>query len=237
MSRVLVIDDDDAVRELIRFTLERDGFEVEALASVTPAFNTVARNRYDAIVLDANLPQVDGFTFLEWVRTVSRVPILMVTVRHGESDIVRALDLGADDYITKPFSPRELLARVRTVMHRYQPADAVVLVAGDVWTRLDLAGHFVTRSNDARPQNLTASEIAVLSILLRSRGRLVPWGTLLRALGDSADMVRSRRTLDVHICRIRRKIEPRPECFEFIRTVRGVGYLWVDDPEVAPLPS
>lgn len=235
MSRVLVIDDDDAIRELVRFTLERDGFDVEDWPTVAPAFDRVARNRYDAIVLDVNLPQMDGFTFVEWVRTVSRVPILMLTVRRDESDIVRALDLGADDYVTKPFSPRELIARVRTVMQRHHAEDRVVLEAGGVRTTLDLAAHAVSRSDDENPRTLTASETIVLFALLKARGRPAPRGALLRALGDPAATTRSRRALDVHICRIRRKIEPSARSFEFLRTVRGVGYLLADDPGTPPV--
>lgn len=232
LSRALVIDDDDAIRELVRFTLERDGFQVEALPAAPSAFETEVNRRYDVIVLDANLPQVDGFKLIERARAVSRVPILMLTVRHDERDIVRALDLGADDYVTKPFSPRELLARVRTVMHRSHLEENVVLEAGGVRTTVDLLAHRATRLSETQTQvqSLTSSEVALLRVLLRARGRTVPRSALLGALGHF-ETNRSDRTLDVHICRIRQKIEPCPESFTFIRTVRGVGYLCAPDQE------
>lgn len=230
MSRALVIDDEDAIRELVGFALESDGFAVETLPAATGASDVVARGKYDVIVLDANLPEIDGFTFIERVRAVSRVPILMLTVRHDEADIVRALDLGADDYVTKPFSPRELVARVRTVMHRHRADDGWTLEAGGVSTVVNLAAQTAKRSNESRTRNLTASEVLVLHLLLASRGHTVPRRALLRALGDS-ERPGASRTLDVHICRIRQKIEPIPERFSFIRTVRGIGYAWLEDPD------
>lgn len=227
MSCAVVIDGDEAMRELVRLALERDGFHVDAFPEASPVLEAVLQNRYDLVVLDASLSQVDGLTFIARVRAISRVPILMRTVPHNESDIVRALDLGADDYVTTPFSLAELLIRVRIVTHRHYVEDDVILEAGGVRTTIDLLAHMAKRSNERQIQRLTASEVAVLRILFQSRGRPVARRTLLRALADPGP-ARSGRTLDVHVCRIRQKIEPCPEAFSFIRTLRGLGYMWAD---------
>lgn len=229
VARALVIDDDEAIRELVCFTLTRDGFAAEGWSTAMPTLDGVARGRFDVIVLDANLPQTDGFAFVEKVRAVSQVPILMLTVRHEEADIVRALDLGADDYVTKPFSPRELLARVRTVMHRRPLADEVVLEAGTTRVVVDLSAHVARRSGAPGTTDLTTSEVAILRALAQSRGRPVSREGLIRRLGD-CDGTPSGRSLDVHVCRIRRKVEPCPSRFAWIRTVRGLGYMLAEGP-------
>lgn len=232
MSCAVVIDSDDSIREFVCAALEKDGFRVDSFPAATPVLETVIRGRYDVVVLDARLSRVDGLRFIVKVRSASRVPILMRIVPHDESDVVQALDLGADDYVTTPFSPAELLARVRIVMHRHYVEDGIILEAGGVRTTLDLFAHIAKRSNDSEMQSLTASEVRVLRILLQSRGRPVARNTLLRALA-AQDPDRSGRALDVHVCRIRQKIEPCPETFSFIRTLRGLGYMWAEDPDRA----
>jgi two-component system alkaline phosphatase synthesis response regulator PhoP len=222
---ILVVDDEARIVKLVRDYLERAGFDVIAARDGETALTLARVEQPDLIVLDLMLPGVDGLDICRRLRQESGVPIIMLTARVEEADRIVGLELGADDYVTKPFSPRELVARVRATLRRAngQMGPATILRAGDV--ELDTAS--LTASVAGQPVDLTPTEFQLLATLIRQPGRIFSREQLLVAVHgvafDGYD-----RSVDSHVKNIRRKIEPDPRKPRYIQTVYGVGYRFVD---------
>jgi DNA-binding response OmpR family regulator len=213
---VLLVEDEPSVGELVRAYLSRDGYQVVWVRSGEEALAELDRRPVLMVLLDIGLPGMDGFEVCRAIRTDSQVPILMLTARDEEPDRVVGLEFGADDYVTKPFSPRELLARIRAILRRVEPSDAhEVLELGDV--RLDRASHEVTAGG--LPVELTAKEFDLLAYFLAHPGAVLSRELLLDRVWGVA-YPGGTRTVDVHVGQLRRKLG-RPE---LIRTLRGAGY-------------
>jgi DNA-binding response OmpR family regulator len=227
-STILLVDDDDAVRKVLAFPLEKDGFRVVQAADGEEALELFAANVVDLVVLDIMLPRLDGLEVCKRLRATSTVPIIMLTARDDELDKVVGLELGADDYITKPFSIREFRSRVRAQLRRARtlqqaPADGERIVRDGLV--IDLPRRTVTvRGADVQ---LTYVEFELLRTLAASPGRVFSRRMLLEALWKSADY-RDPRTIDVHVRHLREKLELEPRSPEHILTVRGVGYRFAD---------
>ena len=212
----LVVEDEDAIAALVRTYLERDGFTVVRAARGDEALATLSSRPVRVVVLDVGLPDMDGFDVCRAIRAESRVPVLMLTARDEEPDRVTGLEMGADDYVTKPFSPRELLARVRAVLRRAEAwAEAPALTLGDVAVRRET--HEATVAG--RPVELTGKEFELLCFLLGNTEAVLTRELLLDRVWGLA-YPGGTRTVDVHVASLRRKLG-RPD---LIRTVRGHGY-------------
>lgn len=220
---ILVVDDHANVRALIADYLTALGYRVVTARDGAEALTLVGREPVDLIVLDVMMPNLDGFGFLRIYRQEHNVPIILLTARLAEADKVTGLELGADDYVTKPFGMQELVARIRAVLRRTTPGDA--RAAGESYRLgdlvLDRRTHSVTVGGQA--VNLTRSEFALLAMLLESPGRVFPRELLLEQLQGN-DYEGVERTIDVHIRNLRKKIEPDPTQPRYIKTVFGVGY-------------
>jgi DNA-binding response OmpR family regulator len=227
-STILLVDDEDAVQKLLAYPLERDGFRVLQARDGDEALALFDGERVDLVVLDLMLPKVDGLEVCKRLRADSDVPIIMLTARGDELDKVLGLELGADDYITKPFSIREFRSRVRALLRRAaaprrEAADGERIEVGDL--RIDPARRSVELRGE--PVQLTYVEFELLRALAGNPGRVYTREMLLRALwGDSA--YREPRTIDVHVRHLREKLEHDPREPEYIFTVRGVGYRFRD---------
>ena len=218
-STILLVDDEEAVRKVLTFPLERDGYNVVQASDGEEALARFGDQPVDLVVLDIMLPKLDGLEVCKQLRSRSSVPIIMLTARDDELDKVVGLELGADDYITKPFSPKELVARVRAVLRRTRQREAPrVLAAGQL--ALDPMRHMVTVGG--RPVVLTPKEFDLLRVLLESAGRVLSREHLLsRVWGYArADLIESR-TVDVHVRRLRAKLGDEGRR---IATLKGVGY-------------
>jgi two-component system OmpR family response regulator len=220
-AHVLVVDDDGHIREVMRFALEKAGYRVTEAPDGTRAFELISKQRFDLVVLDIVMPEDDGLTLCRKIRAQSRLPIIFVSSRDDELDRVLGLELGADDYLTKPFSPRELAARVAAVLRRTQPPDEPVapraaLVRGPVL--LDVSRH--TCQVNGRELGLTVTEFELLRALLESPGRVLSRAQLVE-LGYGSGHYISDRTVDSHVRRLRAKLG---EAAALIETVYGVGY-------------
>jgi DNA-binding response OmpR family regulator len=226
--RILLVDDEHSVQKLLASVLRKDGYEVVCAADGRAALDSVAGEAFDLLVLDLMLPKVDGFEVCRQVRATSSVPIIMLTARVEEIDKVLGLELGADDYITKPFSMREFRSRVKAVLRRSQLArteETAEEELEDGELRIDFDKRRVTVEDEAVP--LTYVEFEILAALARHPGRVYSRSTLLeRVWGDSA--YRDPRTVDVHIRHLREKLERDPKAPELVQTVRGVGYRFRD---------
>ena len=226
--RILLVDDERSVQTLLTYPLRKDGYEVVTASTGQEALERFRDGSFDLVVLDVMLPQTDGFAVCRELRARSSVPIIMLTAKTEEFDKVLGLELGADDYITKPFSMREFRSRVKAVLRRADLArngDSAEesLDEGDV--RIDFAKRTVELRGE--PVKLTYVEFEILSALARSPGRVFSRSMLLERLwGDSA--YRDPRTIDVHIRHLREKLELDPREPELIFTVRGVGYHFRD---------
>jgi DNA-binding response OmpR family regulator len=224
VARILVVDDEPKIVQLVRDYLERAGFAVSTARDGNEALMRAHQERPDLIVLDLGLPQLDGLEVTRRLRRDSGVPIIMLTARDDETDKVVGLELGADDYVTKPFSPRELAARVRAVLRRHAgDADAEVLRVADLTVdiprlRAEVAG---------RPVDLTATEFQLLTALARQPGRVFTRSQLLDAIHGVA-FESYERAIDAHVKNIRRKLEPDPRTPRYLLTVYGVGYRLAD---------
>jgi DNA-binding response OmpR family regulator len=227
-STILLVDDEDSIQKLLAYPLERDGFRVLQARDGAEALELFEDERVDLVVLDLMLPKVDGLEVCKRLRAGSDVPIIMLTARGDELDKVLGLELGADDYITKPFSIREFRSRVRALLRRAsgsrrQPDEGDTLEAGEL--RIDPARRIVELRGEQ--VQLTYVEFELLRSLAANPGRVYTREALLRALwGDSA--YREPRTIDVHVRHLREKLERDPREPEFIFTVRGVGYRFRD---------
>jgi len=221
LTRVLVVEDEESYSDALAYMLRKEGFEV-AIASTGPdALVEFDRAGADIVLLDLMLPGLPGTEVCRQIRATSNVPVIMVSAKDEEVDKVVGLELGADDYITKPYSPRELVARIRAVLRRGQEVDLAppTLEAGPV--RMDVERHIVTVDGlDAR---LPLKEFELLEMFLRNTGRVLTRGQLIDRVWGS-DYVGDTKTLDVHVKRLRSKIEPDPAEPTYLTTVRGLGY-------------
>jgi DNA-binding response OmpR family regulator len=226
-ATILLVDDEESVQKLLAYPLEREGYRVIQARSGEEALERFSADHPDLIVLDLMLPRVDGLEVCRRVRAVSAVPIIMLTARDDEVDKVLGLEIGADDYITKPFSIREFRSRVRALLRRAQLSDrpdrSETIEHDDL--RIDTARRAVEARGE--PVQLTYVEFELLRTLAASPGRVYSRQQLLEALWGSADY-RDPRTIDVHIRHLREKIERDPSDPEYIFTVRGVGYRFRD---------
>ncbi|HEY7398993.1 MAG TPA: response regulator transcription factor [Gaiellaceae bacterium] len=226
---ILLVDDEDAVRTVLAFPLERDGYEVVQAADGEEALERFDAQPVDLVVLDIMLPRLDGLEVCKRLRARSTVPIIMLTARDDELDKVIGLELGADDYITKPFSIREFRSRVRALLRRARAPHSLE-TAGD--ERIEHDGLVIDvprRAVEMRgaPVQLTYVEFELLRALAAQPGRVFSRRMLLEALWKSADY-RDPRTIDVHVRHLREKLEAEPKTPEYILTVRGVGYRFRD---------
>jgi DNA-binding response OmpR family regulator len=229
ITRVLLVDDDAELAELVGEYLGREGFSLDAEVDGTRAVDRVTSGDHHLVVLDVMLPGVNGFDVLRSIRAMSRIPVLMLTARGDEVDRIVGLELGADDYLSKPFNPRELVARIRAVLRRTH--DARTPPPGErsserfsVDDVLVDVGRRIVRRGDT-PIELTAVEFALLELLMRAAGTVVRRDDLARgALGRS--LLPFDRSIDVHVSRVRKKLGPRPDGGERIATLRAVGYLY-----------
>lgn len=223
MSRVLVVEDEESFSDAVSYMLRKEGFEVSVAASGTAALTEFDRTGADIVLLDLMLPEMPGTEVCRQLRQRSNVPIIMVTARDSEIDKVVGLEIGADDYVTKPYSPRELVARIRAVLRRNAPEaieqSNATMSAGPV--RMDVERHVVTVDGD--PVALPLKEFELLELLLRNAGRVLTRGQLIDRVWGS-DYVGDTKTLDVHVKRLRSKIEPEPSAPRYLVTVRGLGY-------------
>ena len=227
-STILLVDDEDSVQKLLTYPLERDGFRVVQARDGEQALRMFGDEHIDLVVLDLMLPKVDGLEVCKQLRADSNVPIIMLTARGEELDKVLGLELGADDYITKPFSIREFRSRVRALLRRAglpreRAREAETIESGEL--RIDPARRTVELAGE--PVQLTYVEFELLTALASEPARVFTREMLLRALwGDSA--YREPRTIDVHVRHLREKLERDPREPEYIFTVRGVGYRFRD---------
>ena len=222
MTRLLVVEDEESISEPLAYMLSREGFEVSVAATGPGALEEFARTGADLVLLDLMLPGLSGTEVCRALRTSASVPIIMLTARDSEVDKVVGLELGADDYVTKPFSHRELVARVRAVLRRRAQPEAgptTELAAGPV--RMDVDRHLVTVAGEPVP--LPLQEFELLELLLRNVGRVLTRQQLIDRIWGS-DYVGDTKTLDVHVKRLRAKIEPEPGRPVHLITVRGLGY-------------
>lgn len=222
MTRILIVEDEPSLSEPLAYLLTREGYETVVAADGLAALTEFDRAGADLVLLDLMLPGLAGTEVCRELRQRSAVPIIMLTAKDSEVDIVVGLELGADDYVTKPYSTRELLARIRAVMRRQIDAgeiDESVLSVGSV--RMDVEKHQVTVDGTVVPMPL--KEFELLELLLRNAGRVLTRGQLIDRVWG-ADYFGDTKTLDVHVKRIRSKIEPDPGNPRLLVTVRGLGY-------------
>ena len=222
MTRILLVEDEIALSDPLSFLLEREGYEVEVAVDGPSAIEAFDRSGADLLLLDLMLPGLPGTEVCREIRTRSTVPIIMLTAKDSEIDIVVGLELGADDYVTKPYSTRELLARIRAVLRRrieIEDFDDAVLEGGRV--RMDVDRHTV--EVDGEPVPMPLKEFELLELLMRNPGRVLTRGQLIDRVWGS-DYFGDTKTLDVHIKRIRSKIEQQPSEPVQLVTVRGLGY-------------
>ena len=230
IARILLVDDEQSIQTLLSYPLSRDGYDVVQATDGQEALELFDEQVFDLVVLDVMLPRIDGLEVCRRLRSRSSVPIIMLTAKSDEIDKVVGLELGADDYITKPFSMREFSSRVRAALRRSEMSrtardggDEQPLVVGEL--KIDLLKRTARVRGDEAP--LTYVEFEILSILSRSPGRVFTRDMLLAQIwGDSA--YRDQRTIDVHIRHLREKIELDAKDPEYLFTVRGVGYRFRD---------
>lgn len=222
---VLLIDDDARLSELLSSYLEQNGVSVTAVPDGGRGLVAVEKGSFDAVLLDVMMPGLSGLEVCRRIRQKSSIPILMLTAKGDETDRVVGLELGADDYIPKPFSPRELLARLRAVLRRANP-DIISprLSAGNITIDSSTREVFLGET----PVELTGIEFDILLALMRRAGRVVPRESLLEAAGRG-DVTVGERTVDVHISHLRQKLGDDPRAQKIIKTVRGVGYVLVKE--------
>lgn len=230
--RILLIDDDRTLCSLIGDYLRPHGFEVSASHHGEEGARQAIAGPWDAVLLDVSLPGLGGYEVLKKIRRDSAVPVLMLTARNHEAERVTALDHGADDFVPKIFSQRELRARLEAVLRRApvaapQPAAAPApLISGIV--EIDLAGHRATAAG--QPLDLTAAELAVLACLIRNAGTVLSRADLVRQV-RSREFELFDRSIDVHVAALRKKLGDSAETPRYIRTVRGAGYEWTGGPK------
>jgi two-component system, OmpR family, alkaline phosphatase synthesis response regulator PhoP len=224
MPRILIVDDEPEILRLVRDYVGSTGFDVTTATSGDEAVMRARTEPPDLVVLDLGLPGLDGLDVARALRRDGDIPIIMLTARADEADKVVGLELGADDYVTKPFSPRELVARIRAVLRRRAAGgDASVVHAGEL--TLDVPRMRVTRAGE--PIDLTATEFSLLAAMARQPGRVFTRSQLLDAI-HGVSFESYERAIDAHVKNIRRKLEPEPHAPRFLLTVYGVGYRLAD---------
>jgi DNA-binding response OmpR family regulator len=221
---VLVVDDEDIVREVVCTYLEREGYSTLQASAGRAAVALIESEQPDLIVLDVMLPEVDGFSILAELRKRADIPVILLTARTDETDRVLGLELGADDYVVKPFSPRELAARVRTILRRAGRSEPQAPVESLVFDGLEIDGRSREVRVDGDLVDLTAKEFDLLAFLAGAPKQVFSRGQLLEQVWDSSTDWQDASTVTVHIRRIRRKIERDPNEPRWIATVWGVGY-------------
>ena len=224
MTRVLVVEDEESFSDALTFMLEREGYEVAVAADGNVALEEFEKLVADILLLDLMLPGLPGTEVCRQIRTRSQVPIIMLTAKDGEVDKVVGLELGADDYVTKPFSSRELLARIRAVLRRNGELEELLPVAIEAGpVRMDVDRHVVTVRGEQ--VSMPLKEFDLLEILVRNSGRVLTRAQLIDRVWGS-DYVGDTKTLDVHIKRLRAKVETDPAHPVHLVTVRGLGYKY-----------
>jgi DNA-binding response OmpR family regulator len=223
-ARVLLIDDDEALGALLTEYLGQFGFAVKAIAGADEGLRALANDRPDVVVLDVMLPGMDGFAVCRKIRESSQVPVVMLTARGGVMDRIVGLELGADDYLPKPFEPRELVARLQAVLRRRgTPAETGETVrVGPLEVRWDAR----TARLDGKPLELTMTEFELLGLLVRNRGRVLSRERIMEAT-RGLDWEAFDRSVDVLVSRLRQKLGDDPRRPVFIKTVRGLGYRFI----------
>jgi len=225
MTKILIVEDESSFSEAIAFLLGKEGFESEVAENGRIALDLFKVNNYDLVLLDLMIPEVSGIDVCRAIRTTSPVPIIMLTAKDSEVDKVVGLELGADDYVTKPYSSRELVARIKAVLRRGTPEDSAtdssssIHAAGRI--RMDIERHQVTVNEILI--NLPLKEFELLEFLMRNEGRVLTRGQLIDRVWGG-DYYGDTKTLDVHIKRLRSKIEDDPANPKLIQTIRGLGY-------------
>jgi two-component system response regulator RegX3 len=224
MTKILIIEDETSFSDAIKFLLEKEGFEVAIANNGQVGITEFQKNGADLILLDLMLPGLSGTEVCRQIRSESKVPIIMLTARDTEIDKVVGLELGADDYVTKPYSSRELIARINAVLRRVGSADSASVDAGVISVgpiRLDIDRHQLSVNN--LQVSIPLKEFELLEFLMRNSGRVLTRNQLIDRVWGS-DYFGDTKTLDVHIKRLRAKIEKDPANPDFIQTVRGLGY-------------
>ena len=225
MDHVLVVDDDVELCALVQEYLTAEGFSLKAVHDGEQGLQQALTNEYALVVLDVMLPGINGFEVLRRIRSVSKIPVLLLTARGEDVDRIVGLEIGADDYLPKPFNPRELVARIRAILRRTKrvTADVVpeMLSVGDV--ELDPATRSVQRAG--QPVDLTSVEFNLLEVLLREAGRVVTRERLVNAV-LSRKFMPFDRSIDMHVSKVRRKLGDSEEDGDHIKTIRGVGYMF-----------
>ena len=222
MTRVIVVEDEESYSDALSYTLRKEGFEIAVAATGTEALETFDRTGADLVLLDLMLPGLPGTEVCRALRQRSNVPVVMLTAKDSEVDKIVGLELGADDYVTKPFSSRELIARMRAVLRRGGDAEELLpaaLEAGPV--RMDVDRHSVSVGGE--PVSMPLKEFELLEVLLRNAGRVLTRMQLIDRVWGG-DYVGDTKTLDVHVKRLRAKVEKDPGDPRHIATVRGLGY-------------
>lgn len=229
MDKILVVEDEEAYRETLRFLLEKEGFEVVTASTGTQGVELFTLERPDLVLLDLMLPRMSGIEVFNRIRHGSDTPVIMVTAKGDEEHRIAGLELGADDYVTKPFSARELMARVHAVLRRSgpyefdEPESRIESARG-----ITLNPERLTMERDGQTVALPPKEFALLLTLMQSRGRVLTRDTLISRVWG-ADYVGDTKTLDVHIKRIRARVEKDPANPVIIGTVRGLGYVFENE--------
>ena len=222
MTRILVVEDEESFSDPLSYLLQKEGYDVSVAETGPDALTEFDRNGADLVLLDLMLPGLSGVDVCRALRAKSSVPVIMLTAKDSEVDKVVGLEIGADDYVTKPYSGRELLARIKAVLRRQTEPEALLpstVESGPV--RMDVERHTVSVRGDQ--VNLPLKEFELLEMLLRNSGRVLTRGQLIDRVWGS-DYVGDTKTLDVHIKRLRAKVEPDPGRPQHIVTVRGLGY-------------
>jgi len=230
VTRILVVDDEPQIRKALSVNLSARGYDVDLAASGEEGLTLAAANHPDLVLLDIGLPGIDGIEVVRGLRGWSAVPIIMLSVRDAEGDKVRALDAGADDYVSKPFGMDEVLARMRAALRRHQPVPEQAIVTTEHFT-LDLGDKSVQRVDGVPPSHLTPTEWAIVEALVRHPGRLVTQRQLLQTVWGP-QYERETNYLRVHLAAIRKKLEPEPGRPRYFITEPGIGYRFT--PDVTP---
>ncbi|NLG19930.1 MAG: response regulator transcription factor [Actinomycetales bacterium] len=222
MTRILVVEDEESFSDPLSYLLKKEGYDVSVAETGPDALTEFDRNGADLVLLDLMLPGLSGVDVCRSLRAKSTVPVIMLTAKDSEVDKVVGLEIGADDYVTKPYSGRELLARIKAVLRRQaEPEELLPSTVESGPVRMDVERHTVTV--DGEPITLPLKEFELLEMLLRNSGRVLTRGQLIDRIWGS-DYVGDTKTLDVHVKRLRAKIEPDPGQPQHIITVRGLGY-------------
>jgi len=218
-KKIMVVDDEQTLVKALSFALEKEGFMVSPAYNGEEALQKWKENRFDLVILDLMMPGMDGYEVCRRLRQESNIPIIMLTARAEDIDKIQGLELGADDYVTKPFNPRELIARIKSVLRRSQREISGAIEVSDL--KIDLVRHRVTLKG--KQVELTSKEFALLSLMARNAGHVFSREQLLQQVWGY-DFLGDPRTVDVHIRHLREKIEPDPSRPTYIITVWGAGY-------------